>query len=411
MPSTDIRSLRDLAGRIDHLRRGLLRAFDEAGDGFDLRKVRSVPGDTPAAKLDGIKQIDQELNDLMALAEAKLDLVGTRLPPASEPPRRSARKSVGERFIESGAYKRRGQEVAFDVDPDEIGIGTKAVLGSDASFAGVDGEWPIEPERVNRTARAAEQPPTLVQAVPTFPLGGWRARYQEETTATNGADPVEEGDLYPEPDFDLAQVVKRLRKIGVMVPVTEEILEDDEATRAYVNGRLGDFCRARVDEQLIDGDGTGQNLLGFHQVVGVNSQTYTAAGATPQDKIAAILAGAGDVASVGKAVADSITIEAAEWWGLLAATDSAGNFLFNPGTPPASLFGLRPIVTTNETAGRFLVGAMQSHSVLFTRAAIDIRTSSQHDDFFAREKTAIRAKLPAWLAVLRPAAFASVEGA
>jgi hypothetical protein len=78
---------------------------------------------------------------------------------------------------------------------------------------------------------------------------------------------------------------------------------------------------------------------------------------------------------------------------------------------PGEPFGLRPILSHAETVGQYLVGAFQEQSTLFVRGELETRVSSQHSDYFGRGILAIRTKLPATLAVARPAAFVEVSGA
>lgn len=400
---TDTRTLPELAGRVDHLRSRLFRALDQAGSDFDLTKVREFDGSS-SAKLDAIRATDREIEDLTSLVEARIDLVGTALGPSAPSSSRPSRKSLGERFVKSQAFKRPGSGTAeIDVDLDELGLGVKSTLTTfSENYLPYRGSSLIEP--------AAEQPPNLAQSVVTIPWSEWNTRYLEETSATNAAAPVAEAATYPEAAIDLEAVLKRLRKIGVTLPLTDELAEDEQGAQDYVNSRLTSFVQEELDDQLLNGDGTGQNLLGFHSTTGINSTTY-ASGASVSAKIAAALAGAGEVASNGMAIADSIVIGASDWWAMLAATTSAGEFLFLPGQPPASLFGLKPIVTTRQTSGRMLVGALAQHARLFARPAVDIAMSREHSDFFATGKLLVRVKLPAWLAVLRPAAFASITQA
>src|SRR5581483_3268700 len=91
-------TLPELKGRINHLRGELLTAFDEAGAQCDLSRVKVFSG-TTAQKLDRIREADRELNDLQQLVEARLDLVGTRIPAAGP---KAQRVDVGELCVKSG---------------------------------------------------------------------------------------------------------------------------------------------------------------------------------------------------------------------------------------------------------------------------------------------------------------------
>jgi hypothetical protein len=407
MPSvTDTRTLPEIKGRINHLRKSVFRALDQAGPQFDLDRVTAFSG-SREAKMDALRGADRELEDLQSLFEARLDLVGTRVSEPSTAAKRRA-PNVGRMFVGSEAYKRRGSgrvgpAAELNVDARDFGAGRKSVV----PMASPDF---LDYNPTVATALAGSQPPTLAEAVPTLPWPHWRVRYLMELEATNTAAPVAEGDLAPEAALDLIDIDRKLKKVRATLPVTTDLLDDEDTAADYVNQRLSMFVMEALDEELLNGSGTGQDLQGFHGLDGIGSETYTAAGATPQTQIAAILAGAGGVANDGEAIADSVVISATDWWTFLAAQDNQGQFLFAPGQPVRSFFGLAPIVTTRQTTGRFLVGALQQHSLLATRPGVELAVSRQHNDFFAREQAMIRATLPSWLMILRPAAFNEITG-
>ena len=54
---------KELKGKIDYLRGELKTVLDEAGDNFDMGKVKHIEGDS-ATKVDWIKKTDTELNAL-----------------------------------------------------------------------------------------------------------------------------------------------------------------------------------------------------------------------------------------------------------------------------------------------------------------------------------------------------------
>jgi hypothetical protein len=406
MPLTDTRTLPELKGRINHLRKTVFRALDQAGPAFDLARVTVFDG-SAEQKMALLRAADRELEDLQSLVEARLDLVGTRVTEPASPAKRRP-PNVGRMFVGSEAYKRRGSgrtgpAVELDVDARDFGAGRKALvtMGS-PDFTDYD--------PTVATAFVGSQPPTLAEAIPTLPWTHWRVRYLQEMTATNTAAPVAEGDLAPEAALDLIDIDRKLKKVRVTLPATVDLLDDVDVAADYVNQRLSMMVVEALDGELLNGSGTGEDLQGFHGLDGIGNKTYAAAGATPQVQIAAILAGAAEVANGGEAIADSVVISATDWWAFLAAQDSQGQFLFAPGQPVQSFFGLGPIVTTRQTTGRFLVGALQQHSLLATRPGVELAVSLQHNDFFAREQALIRATLPSWLMVLRPAAFAEITG-
>jgi hypothetical protein len=406
------RSLKDLQGRIEHLRGQLLKAFDEAGPSFDVGRVKVFTGST-GEKLEKFRSADRELADLITLVETRVDLSSTRLPGKGRsgfdlPERKSPGHQAVEAFKSPTGKGNRNKVMMTEIAPADLGLGTKSVI----ALGGTGGLGPVDvPSVTGLMADLAEQPPTLAEWLPTIPVDKWVARWLQETATDNAAAETAEGDAMPEASLTVQEVLSQLKNVGVVLPVSDELFDDDEAAVRYVDRRLHLFAQERIDAQALDGDGTGTNLLGFHELAGKNESTYVAAGATAQTKLAAILAGAGKVATVGKAVADTVVIEAGEWWELLAARDGQGEFLFDPTSPPTSLWGLKPIVTTAQEAGRYLVGAVRSYSVLFARSVTQLELSREHSTFFTGNKLMLRLVVPAWLAVEREAAFTEVMGA
>jgi len=69
-----------------------------------------------------------------------------------------------------------------------------------------------------------------------------------------------EGDAYADKKPLLKQNSVRLNKIGVIVPVTEELLEDAPGMSSYVPRKAADKIRFKVDFAIMQGGGAGQPL-------------------------------------------------------------------------------------------------------------------------------------------------------
>ena len=62
--------------------------------------------------------------------------------------------------------------------------------------------------------------------------------YFEETTVTNAAATVAEGDPKPESALAFTERTDTVRKIATWIPATSEFLEDNAGIRSYIEGRL-----------------------------------------------------------------------------------------------------------------------------------------------------------------------------
>ena len=89
-----------------------------------------------------------------------------------------------------------------------------------------------------------------------------------------------------------------------------------------------------------------------------------------------------------------------------------GEYLLGPPTldPMTSRpWGLEVRVTTNAVANTALIGAFKPHAQVFRRSGIEIAISTENEDYFIKNKLAVRAEERLALAVYRPSAFCKVE--
>ena len=87
--------------------------------------------------------------------------------------------------------------------------------------------------------------------------------YLEETTFTNNAAEAAEGATVGEGALAFTEQSESIRKMGVFLPVTDELLSDVSGIQGYINSRLQTMIKLRLDSQLLAGDGTAPNLEGL----------------------------------------------------------------------------------------------------------------------------------------------------
>ena len=140
--------------------------------------------------------------------------------------------------------------------------------------------------------------------------------------AVAGADAAEraEGAALSEPTITLTDKKQPIRSPGVKIPVTEEVLADGGAAVArYLDERLPQLVRNRINRQAVAGSGAGVQLQGV-----VNAATHAANHQTI-DYVAAtfarlVLAGVIDaqeaVMNNGEAEASHVVMNATVWKGI-----------------------------------------------------------------------------------------------
>jgi HK97 family phage major capsid protein len=110
-------------------------------------------------------------------------------------------------------------------------------------------------------------PAQIVREPPTF-------AYLRQTTRTNNAAPVADGATKPTSVYGLTRAEDRLRVIAhLSEPINKYHLEDAADLRVFVDNELGYGLDLAVEQQLLSGDGTGENLRGILNTSGIQAQT------------------------------------------------------------------------------------------------------------------------------------------
>lgn len=89
-----------------------------------------------------------------------------------------------------------------------------------------------------------------------------------------GASAVAEGAEKPEITLQFERDLLAIKKVAAVGHVTREVLEDADGLRDYCDRRLMDFVRIREADQILNGDGTDENMLGLRSVNGVQTQSF-----------------------------------------------------------------------------------------------------------------------------------------
>jgi HK97 family phage major capsid protein len=239
-------------------------------------------------------------------------------------------------------------------------------------------------------------------------------RYLVEKTLTNAAAAVAEGALKPESAIEFDAVDETLHKIATFLPVTDEMLEDFAQIRSYLNVRLPMFVQQESEEQILNGDGTGANLVGILNRPGL-APTITMGTAPSPDSDNSMDAIYRQITAIrwnSYVEPDGIVINPMSWQDIMLWKNSQG--MYYAGGPFMSrgaeaIWGKRVVPSPAMSVGEALVGGFAQGAQIFTKGGITVEASNSHADFFQRNKTAVRAERRLALAVYRPAAFGLVD--
>lgn len=395
--------------------------FAQAGEELDLSKVTSLSGD-PAAKAAEIKRLNAELTEIGKARDelAELDRMAksaqkayadSHLPaggvvhPSGDDRRQEERRSIGELFVASPEYRQYRSQRVWPM-PATIPLDVRAAVFR--TGAG----WDPEVIRLRRVELDPQRPIRVVDTIPMLPTSMDTIAYMEETTFTNNAVEKAEStattasDLIGEAALALTQRTQPVEWLPVFLPVTQQQMEDVEGIEAYVNSRLQYMLRARLDLQILRGDGLTPNLLGLNEVSGINTQ---AKGADPT--FDAFYKGCDLIRTVGFAEPSVSYWHPNDWQTVRLTRTTDGLYILgNPADPgPERLFGI-PVVKTTAATENTISIADTEFAALYTKRGITISVSDSHAHYFTRGMLAIRADMRVAMVWFRPEALCTVTG-
>lgn len=294
----------------------------------------------------------------------------------------SESKSAGEQFVESAEYK------AFQSRAREnVKLELKNTISSDGNTV-----FPVQRPGIIPGNFA---PLTLRSVIPTIRVTGNAVNHLRENAWTNNAREVTQAAAKPESSLTFTTKNFTIETVAHWLKITEQLAADAPAVVDYINTRLRHGLAAKVEAQLILGDGTSPNLSGFTDSGNYTAYTLAASGDTLHD--AANKVKYAMWAATGSAP-DTIVVNPADWGAEERTREgNAGMYLF--GGP--SLAGVRVVLSNSVSAGNILAMNVAEGAVIFERQGATIEIGRTGSDFTSNLLT-IRAEERLALAVLRP---------
>lgn len=309
-------------------------------------------------------------------------------------------KSAGEVFVGSDEFKQFAAS-GFGRNG-SARIETKASLtNSTAAAAGSVGAA-LQSTRVAGVVELPQRPMTIRSLLASGTMDGQAIEFIREHSQTAGAAMVAEGAAKPQSDFRLEMVSTSARVIAHHFKVSRQALSDVSQLRSMIDTRLAYGLDLVEENQILNGDGTGQNLLGLIPQATAYSSPLAGADTQSIDKVRLMIL----QAALALLPADGIVMNPADWAWIELLKDSQGRFIIgNPqGNIGASLWGLPVVPSMAMTVDKVLVGAFRTGAQIFDRWQTTIETGYVGTDFTDNMVTVLGEKRLA-LATYRPGAF------
>lgn len=210
--------------------------------------------------------------------------------------------------------------------------------------------------------------------------------------------------LKPKSNLRFQSAQAPVRTIAHWEAAHRNVIADEPQLQSTINNELLYGLALAEDDQILNGDGQGDNLLGILNTQGI--QTYTqASGDRPSDALrrAATLCVIANYAGTG------FVLHPFDWEEIeLQKATGDGQYMLvsNVAVGAETRVWRQPVVETPAMAEKtFLTGAFGIGAQLYDRETASIRIAEQHADFFVRNAVVVLAEERLALAVKRPESF------
>lgn len=222
-------------------------------------------------------------------------------------------------------------------------------------------------------------------------------------TVTGNAGFIAEGSAKPETTFNVTAKTGQVKTIATWTKVSEQLFSDKSQLINILDNNLTHAVDVTVQNQLISGDGTAENLSGISKTG--NYTDYVTSSGTATNTVDLLR----NVAfKMRGANIDNLTIllNWTDWSALLGLKSTTNEYLINGILDPVkqTIYGIPVVLSSAMTAGKFAMGNFKMGGIVFDKTAMALEIDRTGDDF-TKNLITIRAERRLGFAVVQPKAI------
>jgi HK97 family phage major capsid protein len=334
--------------------------------------------------------------------------------------------SIGDAFVNSAEFKslqggKNGANMpsAFQMNTSLTGYNVKDVYsalpsGTPGSFGTIQRDPIVTPPM--RTKRVRDLFPartTSAAVIEYFQHLG----FTSTGGGTNSASSVAERSganfgAKPQSSFVFVGQQAPVRTLAHWEAAHRNVLADEPQLRSIIDNELMYGLRLQEDDQILNGDGTGENLTGVLETSGIQTYDWSDGENLPVvDTMADAIRRAATLSFLAYYEPTGVVLNPLDWEKIELTKDSNGQYLVAVSVAMGGeprVWRLPVVESPAIAEGTALVGAFGTGAQLYDREQASIRISEQHSDFFVRNAVVILAEQRLALAVKRPESFVKV---
>ncbi|MGQ4273415.1 phage major capsid protein [Terrihabitans sp. B22-R8] len=341
------------------------KALAEAQKGISMTEAEKVKADEALTKMNGLaeKLAEWEQKAAQAFREGG----------ATE------EKTLGQMFVEDEKVK---SFIGQTQPRGRVDFQTKATITSATSNAAGSAGALVNQTRLPGIIAPPDRRMTVRDLLTPGRMDGNTLEYVRETGFVNNAGMVAETAPKPQSDLKFDLVSTTAKVIAHHTKASRQILDDVAQLASYIDGRLRYGLAFKEELQLLNGDGTGQNLLGIIPQASAYSAPLNVENPTSIDmmRLAMLQAFLAEYPATGH------VMHPTDWAWVELLKDGEGRYLIgNPqGGIEPRLWNL-PVVTTQAiSVDKFLTGAFKLGAQIFDRWLARVEIATENEDDFIR---------------------------
>ena len=408
-----------------------------------IEEKHSGPGAEPltGAELERVKQLllevdalheqieaDEERRTLVEKTQQLLDHYSRPVYPMQPGQGAKGPRTPGDQFVRSAQYldlKNRGilantlNRVDFSVamaDGTSLLEWKATLVGSSGTSGGALVANDVQARVVDILPRAL----TVMDLIPRLTTTSDTIEYVQQTTQTLTAAMTAEATgsaltgtdgRKPESTLAFATVTAPVRTCATWLPITNRLLSDAPAVRGIINSQLLYGVALTVEQQVISGDGTGENLTGI-----LNTANIQTLGRGTNNEVDALFLARTMVRTGAHLPPTAIVMNPVDYQQVRllrqnAASATLGSYLMGDptGLGTATVWGLPVVESENVPVDTVIVANWDQGSGVFDREQAAVRVGLVNDQFIRNQQTILAEQRLAFV-VWRPQAFCRVTG-
>ena len=253
-----------------------------------------------------------------------------------------------------------------------------------------------------------DRPQHMRQFIPQANTDSDIIRHVEETAYNDNTGGQTEGEQKNQSDFDLEAITTEVKTRATFMRVSRQMLDDTPFLVQYLNQRMPKKLFIDEDNQILYGDGTGNNVQGISGVA-QNYSNVLEAGKIANRFDALINAVAQCRTENGEYVADRIFVNPIDYWNQALEKGDDGHYIhgseIRSGNAPLRIAGVQVVPNTAVNLDEFFVGDFSMGATMAMREGINLRFFEQDANNVTENKVTVRIEERYALPIHNPNAF------